>query len=143
MSAWPVGVWDRDRAVNAHPLPPPPAGGVDFTYTKGGRLPCANPFGGFALSCSSHSVPVWRRLRAGMGRALRQITNDALALSEVDRLALAAELIDSVEGSDDSEWNAEWSAEIDRRVEEADRTGERGRLWDVVRSELLERLARR
>jgi putative addiction module component (TIGR02574 family) len=78
-----------------------------------------------------------------MGRALRQITNDALALSEVDRLALAAELIDSVEGSDDSEWNAEWSAEIDRRVEEADRTGERGRSWDVVRSELLERLARR
>jgi putative addiction module component (TIGR02574 family) len=74
-----------------------------------------------------------------MGRALRQITNDALALSEVDRLALAAELIDSVEGSDDSEWNAE----IDRRVEEADRTGDRGRSWDVVRSELLERLARR
>lgn len=78
-----------------------------------------------------------------MGRALRQITNDALALPEVDRLALAAELIDSVEGPDDAEWSAAWSAEIDRRVEEADRTGDRGRSWDVIRSELLERLARR
>ena len=78
-----------------------------------------------------------------MGRALRQITNDALALPEVERLALAAELIDSVEGSEDSEWSATWSAEIDRRVEEADRTGNHGRSWDVVRTELLERLARR
>jgi putative addiction module component (TIGR02574 family) len=78
-----------------------------------------------------------------MGRALRKITNDALALPEEDRLALAAELIDSVEGPDDAEWSAAWSAEIDRRVAEADRTGDRGRPWDVIRSELLERLARR
>ena len=78
-----------------------------------------------------------------MGRTLRKITDDALTLSEQDRLALAAELIDSVEGPEDPEWSAAWAAEVDRRVAEADRTGDRGRPWDHVRAELLEQLARR
>ncbi len=78
-----------------------------------------------------------------MGRTLRKLHDDALALPEQDRLALATELIDSVEGSEDTTWSAEWSAELDRRVNEADRTGDRGRPWDQVRAELLERLSRR
>lgn len=78
-----------------------------------------------------------------MGRTLRKIHDDALALPEQDRLALAAELIDSVEGPEDPEWSAAWSAELDRRVAEADRTGDRGRPWDQVRTDLLGRLARR
>ncbi len=72
-----------------------------------------------------------------------KIANDALPLPEEDRLALATELIDSVEGSEDAEWAVAWSAELDHRVAEADRTGDRGRPWDQVRAELLERLARR
>ena len=78
-----------------------------------------------------------------MSRTLRKVAKDALALPEEDRLALATELIDSVEGPEDAEWAAAWSAELDRRVAEADRTGDRGRPWDQVRTELLERLARR
>jgi len=78
-----------------------------------------------------------------MSRTLRKIADDALALPAEDRLALAAELIDSVEGPEDPEWAAAWSAELDRRVAEADRTGNRGRPWDEVRAELLERLSRR
>ena len=78
-----------------------------------------------------------------MGRSLRKLADDALALPEEDRLALAAELIDSVEGPEDPEWSSAWSAELDRRVAEAERTGDHGRPWDVVRAELLERLARR
>jgi putative addiction module component (TIGR02574 family) len=78
-----------------------------------------------------------------MGRASRKIAEDALALPEQDRLALAAELIDSVEGAEDEAWSADWSAELDRRVAEAERTGNRGRPWDQVRADLLERLARR
>ena len=62
-----------------------------------------------------------------MGRTLRKIADDALALPEQDRLALAAELIDSVEGPEDAEWSEAWSAELDRRVAEAERTGDRGR----------------
>lgn len=78
-----------------------------------------------------------------MGRTLRKLHDDALALPEQDGLVLAAELIDSVEGPEDPTWSAVWSAELDRRVTEADGTGDRGRPWDQVRAELLERLARR
>ena len=78
-----------------------------------------------------------------MSRAARKIIEDALALPEEDRLAVAAELIDSVEGPEDPGWTGARSAELDRRVAEADRTGDRGRPWDQVRSEILERLARR
>ena len=78
-----------------------------------------------------------------MSRPLRKITEDALALPEDERLALASELIDSVEGSEDPTWSASWSAELDRRVAEAERSGDRGRPWDVVRAEMLERLARK
>ena len=78
-----------------------------------------------------------------MGRAPREIADEALALSEQDRLALAAVLIDSVEGPEDPDWVEEWSKELDHRVAEADRTGDRGRPWDQVRAELLGRLARR
>ena len=78
-----------------------------------------------------------------MSRPLCKITEDALALPEDERLALASELIDSVEGSEDPTWSALWSAELDRRVAEAERSGDRGRPWDVVRAEMLERLARK
>ncbi|MCB9673419.1 MAG: addiction module protein [Alphaproteobacteria bacterium] len=61
-----------------------------------------------------------------MGQTLRRITNDALALPEDERLALAAEFLDSVEGPDHQEWSEVWSTELDRRVPEADRTGDRG-----------------
>ena len=78
-----------------------------------------------------------------MPRTLRKTAAAALALPEEDRLALAAELIDSVEGAEDAGWASAWSAELDRRVAEADRTGDRGRPWAEVRTGLLERLARR
>jgi putative addiction module component (TIGR02574 family) len=78
-----------------------------------------------------------------MSRAVLKIIEEALALPEQDRLAVASELIDSVEGPEDPEWAAAWSAELDRRVAVADRSGDRGRPWAEVRSELLERLARR
>ena len=78
-----------------------------------------------------------------MAYKLRKIADDALALPEQDRLALATELIDSVEGAEDTDWAAAWSVELDHRVAEADRTGDRGRPWSQVRAELLERLARR
>ena len=71
------------------------------------------------------------------------VADDALGLPESDRLALATQLIDSVEGKEDAHWVSSWSAELDRRLAELDRTGEQGLPWGQVRAELLERIARR
>jgi putative addiction module component (TIGR02574 family) len=74
-----------------------------------------------------------------MSRPLRNLTEEAPGLPEEDRLALAAELIDSVEGPADPDWERAWLAELDRRRLEADRTGDRGRPWDEIRNELQAR----
>lgn len=78
-----------------------------------------------------------------MSRPLHIVTTEAMELDPADRLRLAAELIDSVEGPEDPSWAQAWSAELDRRVAEAERTGDRGRPWDEVRADLLRDLARR
>jgi putative addiction module component (TIGR02574 family) len=46
---------------------------------------------------------------------------EALRLSAAERLSLASELINSVEGDDDPTWEQAWLAELDRRMDEADR----------------------
>ena len=78
-----------------------------------------------------------------MATELRRLTHEALAMPERDRLVLASELINSVEGPEGDDWSIAWSAELNRRVTEADETGDRGRPWDEVRAEFLARLARR
>lgn len=44
-----------------------------------------------------------------MSVPLNVVTTEAMALDPADRLRLAAELIDSVEGPEDPEWTAAWS----------------------------------
>lgn len=78
-----------------------------------------------------------------MSRPLHVVTTEAMELDPGDRLRLAADLIDSVEGAEDPGWAAAWSAELDRRVAEAERTGKTGRSWDDVRADLLRDLATR
>lgn len=66
-----------------------------------------------------------RRARAAAGWAVRRylppmstfhsIAVEALKLDEADRLRLAAELIDSVEGAADPDWDAAWLAEVRAR----------------------------
>jgi putative addiction module component (TIGR02574 family) len=51
-------------------------------------------------------------------RSRQQIIKEALRLAADERLALAAELLNSVEGSD-VDCDAAWSAELQRRVDEA------------------------
>lgn len=77
-----------------------------------------------------------------MSNTVRDLAQRALQLSERDRLELAAELIDSVETPDPA-WEEIWATELDRRVGEAERTGERGEAWSTIRAEALERLARK
>jgi putative addiction module component (TIGR02574 family) len=66
----------------------------------------------------------------------------ALQLSEQERLELATELLESVEGTPDPEWERAWIEEIDRRVAAAKAAGTSGSEWTEVRSRLLTRFAR-
>ena len=55
-----------------------------------------------------------------MSSSFHTVALDALNLDESDRLRLAAELIDSVEGPADPGWERAWSEEINRRTAAAD-----------------------
>lgn len=82
-----------------------------------------------------------------MSSTFHTVAIEALNLDEADRLRLAAELIDSVEGPADPGWERAWSEEINRRTAAADareaRGEPRGLEWSEVRSRILRRLADR
>jgi putative addiction module component (TIGR02574 family) len=75
-----------------------------------------------------------------MVRSLHQLAQEALKLSAADRLALATELIDSVDGGGDPEWEEAWLKELSARRA---RGSAGARPWNEVRKEILERLANR
>ncbi len=78
-----------------------------------------------------------------MALAARTLLDAALALSEEERLALASELIASVEGTHDPDWDSAWLEELERR-ERAVRAGESpGSDWAEVRERLTARLTKR
>ncbi|MEZ6059211.1 MAG: addiction module protein [Planctomycetaceae bacterium] len=55
-----------------------------------------------------------------MMQSTEQLYHDALALSESERAALAARLIQSLERADKSDVLPAWSDEIHRRIQELD-----------------------
>lgn len=59
------------------------------------------------------------------------------------RLALASELLDSVEGPEDPKWASAWAAEISRRVKELDNGTAKTIPWEQVRAEIQARLRSR
>jgi putative addiction module component (TIGR02574 family) len=77
-----------------------------------------------------------------MSDAARKILQDVLALPENERLELASEIIASVDGPGDADWDAVWLAELDRRNEAAKGRGETGSDWTDVRARILKRLGR-
>jgi putative addiction module component (TIGR02574 family) len=77
-----------------------------------------------------------------MSDAARKLLQDALALPEVQRLELAAEIIASVDGPPDEGWEGAWLAELDRRVATARERGEQGAEWSAVRARILARIGR-
>jgi putative addiction module component (TIGR02574 family) len=74
---------------------------------------------------------------------LHALATQALALDPADRLRLATELIDSVEGPPDARWTEVWKSELRRRSEAADGRDVRGPDWSEVRARLLQDLAER
>jgi|WetSurMetagenome_2_1015567.scaffolds.fasta_scaffold943529_2 putative addiction module component (TIGR02574 family) len=69
-----------------------------------------------------------------------ELLQRALQLPADDRLALATEILESVEGPEAPGWTAAWAAELDRRVGESDAGTAKAIPWEQVRSETLERL---
>jgi putative addiction module component (TIGR02574 family) len=65
-----------------------------------------------------------------------QIVEEALRLPPDERLALATELLNSVEGDDD-DWDGAWLAELDRRAEEATKDPSSLEDWATVKARLL------
>jgi putative addiction module component (TIGR02574 family) len=77
-----------------------------------------------------------------MSEAARKILQDVLALPEDERLELASEIIASVDGPRDADWQAVWLAELDRREEASRGRGESAAEWPDVRARILSRLGR-
>ena len=75
-----------------------------------------------------------------MTDAARKLLDGVLALNEEERAHIATEVIASLDGPPDADWEATWLAELDRRVEAAKRAGESGTDWSEVRAELLAEL---
>jgi len=72
----------------------------------------------------------------------KKLLEAASALPEDERLELASELIASVDGPPDSDWESAWLAELDRRVQAARDKGHPAPEWGEVRARLLSQLGR-
>lgn len=77
-----------------------------------------------------------------MTGSARKLLQEVLALPEDERLELASEIIASVDGSPDADWEAAWLAELDRRADAAKARGETASEWSDVRARILKRLGR-
>jgi putative addiction module component (TIGR02574 family) len=66
----------------------------------------------------------------------------ALDLPADDRLALATELLNSVEGPEDDDWNQAWAQELDRRSAAVERGEEPLESWDSVAARIRADLPR-
>ena len=75
-----------------------------------------------------------------MIRSLHQLAQEALELSAEDRLALATELIASVDDGADPDWEEAWLQELNARRA---RGSADARPWSEVRKDIMERLANR
>lgn len=70
-----------------------------------------------------------------------ELLQRALQLPADERLALASELFDSVEGPEDPAWSAAWAAELDRRAKELENGTAKTVPWEQVKAKIEERLS--
>lgn len=72
----------------------------------------------------------------------RQLLRDVLGLPEEDRVRIATEVLASLDGPPDADWDAAWVAELQRRQQAAADRGEPAPEWAEVRARILMRLGR-
>ena len=75
-----------------------------------------------------------------MTGSARKLLQDVLALPEDERLEVASEIIASVDGPRDADWESAWLAELDRRADAARSRGGTASEWTEVRARILKRL---
>ncbi len=78
-----------------------------------------------------------------MTSSARKLLDDVLALPEDERLEIASEIIASVDGPADADWDAVWLAELERRSKAAESRGTPAPEWADVRARILSQLASR
>jgi len=69
-----------------------------------------------------------------------ELLEHALQLPADDRLALATELLESVEGPEEPAWAEAWAEELDRRVRDLDEGRVKTVPWPEVRAKIEARL---
>lgn len=67
----------------------------------------------------------------------------ALELPTKERLGLATELLNSVEGPEDGEWSAAWLEELDRRMKDVESGAVACEDWHTVKAQILEEIRSR
>lgn len=72
----------------------------------------------------------------------RKLLQQVLGLSEEDRVRIATEVLASLDGRPDVDWDAAWLAELEQRQRAAAARGETAPEWGEVRARILARLAR-
>ena len=78
-----------------------------------------------------------------MTKESAKILTEALTLTPDERMELAAELLASVDGPADPDWEQAWQVELDRRATAADASGTPAAEWSEVRARVLSKLASR
>lgn len=75
-------------------------------------------------------------------KASAKVLTDALALSPEERMSLASELLASVDGPADPDWEQAWQLELDRRAATSDASEDPPAEWSAVRARVLGKLSR-
>jgi putative addiction module component (TIGR02574 family) len=68
---------------------------------------------------------------------IEQLLQQALDLPAEDRLAVAKELLNSVEGREDPEWAEAWSAELKKRLHDVETGAVQTVPWADVKARVL------
>ena len=65
-----------------------------------------------------------------------ELLSQVMKLPAGDRLSIASDVLDSVEGTEDSEWSAAWLAELDRRAAAVERGDVELEDWEVAKARI-------
>jgi len=74
-----------------------------------------------------------------MTAKVKRVLDDALKLSEKDRAAVAAKLLDSLDSDAEDEIEAAWAAEIQKRVDDLDQGKVKAIPWSEAWQEIVDR----
>ena len=75
--------------------------------------------------------------------AARKLLEEVLALPEEDRVKIASEVLASLDGPQDADWDETWLAELERRERAAAERGTPAPEWSEVRARILAGLGAR